>query len=157
MKSLKNHLMKPLIISVFLLTLIIAGGCAGRSGSMASFVTKTYPADQAVHLADRMADSLVEIFPPGHTSVFLNMATEPDDFGPAFDSALRSRGFVIVSEPSDQALTLSYTLDQVDELTWYTRLSVSGGLVITRTYVLIDGQLAEGAATRMAGGDHGQR
>lgn len=64
---------------------------------------------------------------------------------------------MIASEPSDQALALSYTLDQVDELTWYTRLSVSGGLVITRAYTLIDGQLTEGAATRMAGGDHGQR
>ncbi|MDL2260606.1 hypothetical protein LJB99_07060 [Deltaproteobacteria bacterium OttesenSCG-928-K17] len=104
-----------------------------------------------------MADSLIEYFPPGHTSVFLNMAAEPDDFGPAFDSALRSRGFVIASEPSDQALTISYTLDQVDEITWYTRLSVSGGLVITRTYALIDGQLTEGAATMWAGGDHGQK
>lgn len=148
---------KFLALCVLILSLAVVGGCADRSGNMASFVTKTYPTDQASLLADRMADNLIEFFPPGHTSVFLNMAVEPDDFGPTFDSALRSRGFVIASEPSDQALTLSYTLDQVDELTWYTRLSVSGGLVITRTYVLIDGQLTEGAATMLAGGDHGQK
>lgn len=152
-----NCFTKSLTVIVLVLTLFAAGGCAARSGSMASFVTKNYPADQTTHLVDRLAGSLAEIFPPGHTSVFLNMAAEPDDFGPAFDSSLRSRGFVIASEPSGQALAVSYILDQIDEQTWYTRLSVSGGLVITRTYVLIDGQLSEGAATRMAGGDHGQR
>jgi len=147
------------VLCVLLLALTVFGGCAGNRGQghMFSFVADKFPSDQAATLAERMADSLSEIFPPGHTALFIQPTAKPDDLGAAFEAALRSRGFVIAPEPSDQALAVAYALDQVDEQTWYTRIAVSGGLVITRTYDLTGEQLTEGAATRTAGGDHGQR
>jgi len=124
---------------------------------MFSFVAESYPADQASILADQMAGSLAEIFPPGHTTVFIQPAKKTESLGAAFEEALRSRGFIIAPEPGNQALAIAYALDRLDDQTWYTRIAVSGGLVITRTYDLSGDQLTEGAATRMAGGDHGQR
>ena len=147
------------IICGLLLALTVSGGCAGSlgQGHMFSFVTESYPADQATDLADRMAASLSEIFPPGHTTVFIQPTKKTESLGVAFEEALRSRGFIIAPEPGGQALAVAYALDRLDEQTWYTRIVVSGGLIITRTYDLAGDQLMEGAATRMAGGDHGQR
>jgi len=154
-----RSLSKTMLLGGLLLALMVSGGCAGSRGQghMFSFVADKFPADQALSLAERMADSLSEIFPPGHTALFIQPTAKPDDLGAAFEAALRSRGFVIAPEPADQALAVAYALDKVDEQTWYTRLAVSGGLVITRTYDLTGDQLTEGAATRMAGGDDGQR
>jgi hypothetical protein len=106
-----------------------------------------------------MADSLSDIFPPGHTTLFIEAAS-PDSgenaLGAAFDQYLRARGFVIAPEPSEQALTVAYALDQVDEKTWYTRLSVSDGLVLARTYLLTGEKLTAGAAAMKAGGEYGE-
>ena len=150
---------QTMILSGLLLALLVSGGCAGSRGQglMFSFVSESFPADQAATLAERMADSLSEIFPPGHTTIFIQPTDKADGLSGAFDQALRSRGFIIAPEPSDQALAVAYALDQVDEHTWYTRIAVSGGLVITRTYDLSENQLTEGAATMRAGGDNGQR
>jgi len=150
---------KSILLCGLLLALMFSGGCAGNQGQghMFSFVADSFPADQAATLAERMADSLSEIFPPGHTTVFIHPASGRDSLGVTFDGALRSRGFIIAPEPSEQALAVAYALDRVDEQTWYTRIAVSGGLVITRTYDLSESQLTEGAATMRAGGDNGQR
>ena len=152
-------LSKTMLLGGLILALMVSGGCAGSRGQghMFSFVADKFPADQALTLAERMADSLSEIFPPGHTTLFIQPTKKTESLGAAFEEALRSRGFVIVPEPTDQALAVAYALDQIDEQTWYTRLAMSGGLVITRTYDLSDNGLLEGAATRMAGGDDGQR
>ncbi|MDR1044036.1 MAG: hypothetical protein LBP33_02825 [Candidatus Adiutrix sp.] len=149
------------LLVLALLALVMMNGCSGKlsrgQGHMYSFVSESLPADQAETLADRLAASLAEIFPPGHTSLFLTLASDQDALGAAFDQALRSRGFALAAEASDQALTVAYAADQVDEQTWYTRLAISGGPLITRAYLLADGQLTEGAAAMRAGGDHGQR
>ena len=148
---------KVMVLCGLCLALVISGGCAGSRGQMFSFVNDKFPADQAATLAEGMAGSLSEIFPPGHTTIFIQPTAKADNLSVSFDQALRSRGFIIAPEPSDQALAVVYTLDQVDDHTWYTRIAVSGGLVITRAYDLSGSQLTEGAATMRAGGDNGQR
>ena len=91
---------KFVILGGLLLALLASGGCAGSRGQghMFSFVADSFPADQAATLAERMADSLSEIFPPGHTTVFIHPASGRDSLGAAFEGSLRSRGFIIAPE-----------------------------------------------------------
>ena len=127
--------MKPLLQKINVLTglilvasLMLVSGCAlnsGRPGQFNSFLAGGCPAASISLVADQLAGSLAESYPPGHTSIYLKQTGVPlDNLGPAFEQALRSRGFTLVSEPSAKALTVTYVLDRLDDSTWYTRLTV---------------------------------
>lgn len=156
--------LRPMIVCLVLV--LLAGsvnGCAanaGRAGHLNSFLAGGCPPAAVAQVADDLAASLAEIYPPGHTSLYLKQTGgRHDTLGPAFDQALRSRGFVLAAAPSAKSLTVAYILDRVDETTWYSRLSLSSGLTIARTYQQNGETLEMMAATRTeaAGGAHGPR
>ncbi|MDR1922631.1 MAG: hypothetical protein LBS31_12955, partial [Candidatus Adiutrix sp.] len=133
-------------------------GCAlsgsGRAGH--SFVASGYPAAAEAVVAEALAEELAGLFPPGHTAVYLKPAgSGSETLGQAIDQALRSRGFTVVPAPSGEALSVAYVLDRLDEETWYSRLSLSGGAVIARVYQAQGERFIPGAAARAMDGSGG--
>ena len=126
-------------------------GCASRSGRFAagsSYLAEEYPAQALTTVAEHLADTISSIYPPGHTTFFLNQSHNPnDELGPAIETALRARGFTLAPEKDEQTLTLVYVLDRVDEESWYSRLTISDDLVLTRTWRLAGDDLEMEAAT----------
>ena len=141
-------MMKKLLC--FILLLALAGGCASRSHRLnSSYWPEEFPAEAVTAVADHLADVMAANYPPGFTTFFLAQTGQAkDELGPALETALRSRGFTLAPEKGGQALTISYILDRADETTWYSRLAVSDGLSVTRTWSWTGDSLVMEAATR---------
>ena len=147
--------MRNILMLMLVAVLVTVCGCASRSGRLnpgSSYLGDAYPANSINTVAEHLAETLAVTYPPGYTTFFLQPSTSPqDDLGPAIDAALRARGFTLMPDKNDQALTLVYVLDRIDEETWYSRLAVSDGLVITRTWRLTGDDLEMEAATIRSG------
>lgn len=152
-----------ILVVALIMGLAVFSGCAassGKTGRLNSFLGGGYPPSAVSLVADDLADALAGVFPPGHTSFHLkHTGTQSDPLGSALEQALRSRGFSINAESGSKALTVAYVLDRVDEETWYSRLSVSSGLTITRTYSQSGDTLVMMATTKTdhSGGGSGPR
>lgn len=123
-------------LMVMVLSFCLFTGCAARSFKPSnSFQAEGCPPAGIEVVANHLAGELAGLYPPGHTTLYLHQSADPKDtLGLAFDQALRSRGFIMAAEPRGQALTLAYVLDRIDQETWYTKLTISNGLTLTRTY-----------------------
>lgn len=159
-----KKLFLAMLTAVMILSLGMAGGCSSRSGRFLdgnSYLGEEYPVNSINTVAEHLAETLAASYPPGYTTLFLQRSDgQQDELGLAIESALRSRGFTLMPEKDDQALILVYVLDRLDEETWYSRLTVSDGLVLTRTWRLAGDNLEMEAATIRSGqteNDHVQQ
>lgn len=147
-----KNLFRYFILTALALSLFILPSCASRAykaGAFNSYASEDCPASTLPMMADHMAGILVTYYPPGHTSLFLNLTGhEKDGFGPAFETALRSRGFVISADNGGQAVKLAYILDRLDEDHWYVRLSLTDGLGLAQTYRVTGDDLEIMAVTK---------
>lgn len=154
---------KFLVLICLIMVVAFITGCAGgygRAGKLNSFLAGGCPASAVSMVADDLASRLAESYPPGHTRIHLKQTgSHSDALGTAFEQALRSRGFAISAESGPKVLTVAYVMDRIDEATWYSRLSVSTGLIISRTYVQKGETLEMMAATKTGqpGGENGPR
>ncbi len=161
--------MKKLFPAVILCALCaavgLAGGCSLHSAPALtgnSYLAEQYPAGSITAVTEHLAETLTASYPPGHTVLFIEgSGSEQDALGPALEAALRARGFTVTPDREDsRALALVYVLDQLDEAIWYSRLTLSDGLSVARTWRVVgDGLEMEGAAMRNArteGGHDGQ-
>ena len=143
--------MRNILMLMLIATLVTVGGCASRSGRLttgSSYLGEAYPVNAINTVAEHLAETMTTIYPPGYTTFFLQPNASPqDELGSVIESALRARGFTLAPEQNDQAITLVYVLDRIDEETWYSRLAVSDGLVLTRTWHLTGDDLEMEAAT----------
>ena len=147
-KSVFNLGLWAMMLALFL-SPVISAGCASRSlKPLNSFVADDYPATAVTTLADQTTLTLAAKYPPGHTIIYLNQSDNPkDELGVALEQALRAKGFSVVPENNENALTVAYVLDRIDEELWYLRLTVSDGLSIARTYRITENTVEMGAAT----------
>jgi hypothetical protein len=109
---------------------------------MASFVAEGFPESQSGLVASDIAERLRSGYPPGKTSLYLAVFLAGQGEGPvaqAVEDLLRTKGFAILDEPSDEAVTVAWRIDRVDERTWYLMVSLSGGYRFARLYEA-DGQ-----------------
>ena len=141
------------IFSVFILMALVLSsvvGCASRAHRLgSSFWPEEFPAAAVPTVADHLADLMVANYPPGYTVLFLALSDNPkDELGPALETALRSRGFTLAPEKGGAALSIHYVLDRLDDETWYSRLTVSDGLSLTRTWRWAGDSLLMEAATK---------
>ena len=133
---------------IFLLAVVLTA-CGPRASRSKSFLAEARPAGAAAAVAEDLAQSLATAYPPGYTVLFLSQIGLPqDELGPALETALRLRGFALAPDAGGEALTVAYVLDQVDEATWYSKLSISDGLIIARAYQAAQDYLEPAAATR---------
>jgi hypothetical protein len=146
-----KKLFMVMLTAAMLVSMSLACGCSFRSGRFLaghSYLGGEYPANSINTVAEHLAATLAASYPPGYTSFFLKQSGAHEDaLGPALESALRSRGFTLLPEPGEQALTLAYVLDRLDETAWYSRLTVSDGLAFSRTWRVAGDDLAMEAAT----------
>lgn len=143
--------MKKLILALSLVVLLmaLASGCAGSKRLKSSFWPENFPSEAVAGVAEHLADLMVANYPPGYTTFHLTQTGEAkDELGPALETALRSRGFTLAPEKGGQTLTVSYVLDRVDDAAWYSRITVSDGLSITRTWSWTGDALVMEAATK---------
>lgn len=127
-----------------------------RMGKPVSFVVKEYPLGAEGRLAADLTQALAEIYAPGHTVLYLQpVGREFEALGLAFDEALRARGFTLLPEPAPEAPTVTFVLDRLDEETWYTRLAVSEGWIVSRAYRWDGSGLTALEAARTRGGEDG--
>ena len=122
------------LIPLLMLVLALAGCAHGRGGLLNSYVATGFSAEQESVIAEDLANVLAEKFPPGRTTFHLKIAGTRDDLGEKLDAALRSRGFILAAEASAEAPAVAYVLDRLDEGHCYVRLTVAGGLTLTRAY-----------------------
>ncbi|MCL2029883.1 MAG: hypothetical protein FWG97_05675 [Deltaproteobacteria bacterium] len=123
-------------------------GCGPKLRLSASFHTEDRPAGSAHVVAEDLARTLADVYPPGHTAIFLSQTGAPhDELGPALEAALRVRGFTLAQEGEGSALTVAYVLDRFNDHAWFAKLAVSDGFTETRVYQAGEGGLeAQGAA-----------
>ncbi|UQZ88861.1 hypothetical protein C4J81_06475 [Deltaproteobacteria bacterium Smac51] len=142
--------MKRSISLILLICLFMLGGCASRFNRLgASYWPEDFPSDAVAAVAEHLADVMVANYPPGYTSFFLAQTENPkDELAPALEAALRSRGFALVAERDGQVLVISYVLDRADDDLWYSRLLVSDGFTMTRTWRWTGDSLLMEAATK---------
>ena len=145
-------------IFILLCLLIMLSGCAyGKGGALNSFVQNGYPSSSETKIASDLVDNLMEFYPPGHTKIFLKTTGGVgDNFSVALDSALRTKGFTLFPEAKGGAVTVAYVLDQIDEGSWYGRISVSEGLSVAITYRLVKDRLEILGVSR-TGANYGQK
>ena len=143
-------MMKRSICLLLLIGLFMISGCASRSARLgASYCSEEFPAEAVSAVAEHLADVMVANYPPGYTSFFLAQTENPnDELAPALETALRSRGFTLAAEKDGQALTINYVVDGAGDEVWYSRLAVSDGLSLTRTWLWTGDSLVMEAATR---------
>jgi hypothetical protein len=137
------------IMLIALMLVGMAGGCSLRSVAQGnSYLGEEYPVASINTVAEHLAETLAAAYPPGHTVLFIEeIGNKHDELGPALESSLRARGFTILPDNSSPALTLAYVLDRLDDEIWYSRISLSDGLLLTRTWHLIGDSLEMEAAT----------
>lgn len=129
------------------LCVLFASGCAGKHGPGGSFVGELPLTSGAVEaIAADVSSQIAELYPPGHTSLFV-LTPEKDagnGFSLAFENALRGKGFTVLSSlPAENAVAVAYILDPLNwkkdgEDVWYLQLRLSdnenGGVAFARTY-----------------------
>ncbi len=159
--------MKKFLSAVILCALCVsvAGGCSLHSAPVLpgnSYLAEKYPAGSITAVAEHLAETLAASYPPGHTALFIEgSGSDQDALGPALEASLRAKGFTVTPDREySRALALVYVLDRLDEESWYSRLTLSDGLSVARTWrVAGDSLEMEGAAirnTRTEGGHDGQ-
>ncbi|NLZ18495.1 MAG: hypothetical protein GX087_12350 [Desulfobulbaceae bacterium] len=134
-------------IGFTLLLALFLSGCSGvRIGS--SF-TGAVPEIAAHGISKDAAERMAELYPPGHTSLYLTHPAEGNRqsgsvaFGNSFENNLRSKGFRIAPSIGSATPQVSWTVDALgdaDPPSWYLQLKVldeSGARTISRVY---DGQ-----------------
>lgn len=142
-------------VVVFLLTVILASGCAGRFKAGSSFVGNMPKGAAAHKIADDTAACLATLYPPGRTTVQLSAPKSQDNFSPMLETSLRGKGYTI---SSTGAVTVAYILDELQTEqppVWYLQLRIAdfqGGKTITRSYTAA-GQPEAGFSSTATGGD----
>lgn len=130
------------VLLLLCLFAVLMSGCA-KPGMVGSFCGPL-PKHSAVSAiaADAVA-SLSTLYPPGHTSLRLLPARDADnDFAAAFENGLRAKGFTLAAAGSDDAITVAYILDALEDANeksaWYLQLRLSdpksNGKAIARAY-----------------------
>ncbi len=119
-------------IVLILNTIIFLSGCLAHSAKVGSYVAGDYPAASVELVAEDMADALAAAYPPGRVSIFIGGGESA--LGAAMDAALRSRGFTLAADELGANVTVTYVFDRLGGNMWYSRLSVSDGLTVTRTW-----------------------
>lgn len=137
---------KRAIGCVLALSLMLPGCSGVRSGS--SF-TGPLSGSTAVGISWDASERLAELYPPGHTALYLTYPgedkrqAESGIFGELFENNLRSKGFRIVPVVGSSP-QVSWTVDALGDTnppsSWYLRLKVAdkdGMRTLSRVY---DGQ-----------------
>ena len=79
------------------------------------------------------ASILMELYPPGHTSLHVLQAKKENSFALALDNELRAKGFTLAATDAGEAVELAYILDRLEEkAAWYLQLRLSDGKSIAR-------------------------
>lgn len=125
-----------------IVSLMVVSGCASKAVKpFSSYQVADFPVSGIEVIATHLSNELAVIFPPGHTTFFIHQTDSPEEgilhlghLGKTFEQALRSRGFLVEATATEKAFAVSYVLDMIDPNTCYTRLTVSNGLTLTRTY-----------------------
>jgi hypothetical protein len=142
-------------VVVFLLTLVLASGCAGRFKAGSSFVGNLSNGVAVQKIAEDAAACLATLYPPGLTTVQLNIPQSQNNFSPMFETSLRGKGFTV---SSTGAVTVAYILDELraeQPPVWYLQLRIAdlqGGKTITRSYTAA-GQPEAGFSSTATGSD----
>lgn len=147
---MKNNFYLLTVLMLSILVALVVSGCAGggKSGSLKSFLAKNVPSASFLPVAEDLAEALAVSYPPGRTSIYLKQSEEGDKLGPALETSLRKRGFTLAAETGPKILTAAYVLDRLDDGLWYSKLTVSSGLIIARIYRENGQNLEPDAATK---------
>lgn len=122
------------ILGVFLTALLCAAlaGCAsGGRGSMKSFTAEAFPVASGRVVVDDLAERIQASYPPGQTVIYLS---GKDDFGAALEDELRGLGFTVVPEHESGAITVAWTVDELEPGLWYLLARLSDGYRFSRVY-----------------------
>lgn len=144
---------KSMLLTVLLCSLVISG-CTSRTGIGGSFVGQI-PTDGTDSIAQDVAKQLVELYPPGRTSVKLLAPEQSDSFRQSFENNLRKQGFIL--SPRGEVV-ISYVLDALRGVTpsvWYLQLNIadqSRTLTLARSYTA-EGKPVAGFSCLKSGGD----
>jgi uncharacterized lipoprotein YajG len=144
---------KAMLLTVLLCVLFL-GGCAGRAGVGSSFVGQI-PSEGIDPIVQDATNQLVELYPPGRTSIKLLAPEQSASFSQSFENNLRKQGFTL--SPRGEVV-ISYVLDALRGVTpsvWYLQLRIvdhSRTMTLARSYTA-DGKPVAGFSCLKSGGD----
>jgi len=137
--------MSKIIIAAFFVMLLAGCASSGR-GSYKSYTAESFPVASGGLVVDDLAERIQSAYPPGQTVVYL---TGKDEFGMALENKLRGYGFTVVPEPESEALTVGWTVNQLEPGFWYLLVRLSDGYRFSRVYtdngqtIIPDGGLSQ--------------
>lgn len=129
----------------------MCSGCAS-TGMVGSYCGPVPELNALGLIADDAVSCLTDIYPPGHTAIYLLPAQSTDNgFQNAFDARLRASGFTVLANENSKNLSISYTFDvlsdeRTGEMAYYLQLRLSNGLSFSRSYTASG--LPEGSRTQ---------
>ncbi|MDD2464484.1 MAG: hypothetical protein PHI97_10860 [Desulfobulbus sp.] len=145
-----------LALLIVLLCLLMLTGCGGRPGFGTSFVGQI-PTEGTASIVQDATKILVELYPPGRTSLKLLAPGQIDAFSQSFENTLRKQGFTL--SPSGDVV-LSYVLDALQgegPPSWYLQLKItdpSRSATLARTYGADGKPVAGFSCLKTGGGDN---
>lgn len=119
------------------LALVISSGCATsvRRTPYNSFTAGGYPPAALETVVSDMAAQLAATYPPGRVSLFIGREDGlAEAFGTALEDKLRLKGFTMATDDLYANITVAYVFDRLDNVSWYSRLSASDGLLVTKVW-----------------------
>jgi hypothetical protein len=105
--------------------------------TLVSYVSEDFPEACSQQIASDIVERLQSGYPPGQTSLYLTVYLAGHGKGAialAVEDLLRTKGFTILPEPQDDAVTVAWRIDQLDEQTWYLMVNLSSGYRFSRLY-----------------------
>jgi hypothetical protein len=87
-------------------------------------------------VASDIVERLQSGYPPGQTELYLYISGQGENaLADSVEALLRARGFIILPKPENNALTLSWRVDKLDdEGSWYLLVVLSSGYRFSRIY-----------------------
>lgn len=122
-----------LAVSLFL---VFTGCSAGGRGSLKSYTAEAFPVAPGSAVVNDLAERLQASYPPGRTVIYLSGqdGSGQDGFGAALENKLRGLGFTVVSAPESGAITVTWTVDELEPGFWYLLARLSDGRRLARVY-----------------------
>jgi hypothetical protein len=135
----KYHILSLGLIFLGFLNL---SGCASfselfskKNSSLESYTSESFPIAQCEIIAADIVERLQSAYPPGQTMLYIYLPNQgKGELAQAVENLLRAKGFSIAPDKDSEAITLAWTMDQLDEKTWYLLVNLSSGYRFARLY-----------------------
>ncbi|MDR0549489.1 MAG: hypothetical protein LBI10_08820 [Deltaproteobacteria bacterium] len=110
---------------------------SSSASPLETYIADDFPKNFNRQISEDIANRLAEGYPPGQTKLYLTVFLAREgrsDVAQAVEDILRTKGFTILQKPNEDAVTIAWRIDKIDDRTWYLCVNLSSGYRFTKLY-----------------------